>query len=230
MTDPCCPCDIIVHPPPPDIAPGLALLPRQWAGFAEYRRAMLAGIPPYAALAAWRARGTGDLGVMLLEMWAYVLDVIGFYDARIANEGYLRTAALPLSAQQLVSLLGYRPKPAVSAAATLAVLADGADPVVLPAGTALRSDALGDPAPDLTAPGRGYPQLHAGDLVVVEAAGQLLAATVVSATLDMVPVPVTTSSGTTTLLISLGRTAAAPQPAAPATRVSLTLASAPPAG
>ena len=29
---------------------------------------------------------------MLLEMWAYVLDVVGFYDARIANESYLRTA------------------------------------------------------------------------------------------------------------------------------------------
>src|SRR5438046_10448497 len=142
MPDPCCPCDVIVHPPPPDIAPGLALLPRQWAGFAEYRRAMLAGIPPYAALAAWRARGTGDLGVMLLEMWAYVLDVVGFYDARIANESYLHTGVLPLSAEQLVALLGYRPKPPVSSAVRLAALADGADPVLLPARTAFGAAAL----------------------------------------------------------------------------------------
>jgi hypothetical protein len=105
MAEPCCPCDILGHPPPPDIAPGLTVLPRQSAGFVEYRRAMLSEIPLHGALAAWRARGTGDLGIMLLEMWAYVLDVIGFYDARIADESYLRTALLPLSAQRLVALL-----------------------------------------------------------------------------------------------------------------------------
>ena len=29
---------------------------------------------------------------MLLEMWAYVLDVLAFYEERIANETYLQTA------------------------------------------------------------------------------------------------------------------------------------------
>ena len=29
---------------------------------------------------------------MWLEMWAYVADVLGFYDERIANESYIRTA------------------------------------------------------------------------------------------------------------------------------------------
>src|SRR5215469_2941130 len=149
MSDPCCPCDVLVHPPPPDIPPGLAVLPRQWAGFLEYRRAMLGETPLHAPLAAWRARGAGDLGVMLLEMWAYVLDVVGFYDARTATESYIRTAVLPLSQRQLVSLLGYHPKPAVSAAATLAVQADGADPVVLAAGTAFRSEAFGDQPPQI---------------------------------------------------------------------------------
>ena len=149
MAEPCCPCDVLVHPPPPDIAPGLTALPRQWAGFVEYRRAMLSEIPLHGALAAWRARGTGDLGIMLLEMWAYVLDVVGFYDARIADESYLRTAVLPLSAQRLVALLGYRPKPAVSAAVRLAAFADGADPVLLPAGTAFRSEAFGNEPPQV---------------------------------------------------------------------------------
>jgi predicted phage baseplate assembly protein len=149
MLPPCCPCDLLVHPPPPDIPPGLDTIVRQWAGFVEYRRAMLAEIPTYAALAAWRARGGNDLGIMLLEMWAYVLDVVGFYDARLAEESYIRTAKLPLSAQRHVQLLGYRPKPAVSASATLALLADGADPVVLPAGTAVRSDAFGDEPPQI---------------------------------------------------------------------------------
>ena len=57
MAEPCCPCDVLVHPPPPNIAPGLTVLPRQWAGFVEYRRAMLSEIPLQGALAAWRALG-----------------------------------------------------------------------------------------------------------------------------------------------------------------------------
>ena len=349
MADPCCPCDVLVHPPPPDIAPGLAVLPRQWAGFVEYRRAMLREIPLHGALAAWRARGTGDLGIMLLEMWAYVLDVVGFYDARIANESYLHTAVLPLSAQRLVALLGYRPKPAVSSAVRLAVFADGADPVLLPAGTAFRSEAFGNEPPQVfetgaaatiwpqrnswrLAPIRGgvfdgrllfagsrarlavgqivvlaqgstraaarvkaltsetaldgdtyvhaelqppptsltgvplagltitavtqqasanpfdssaslsgnsasitldrvYPQLHAGDIAIVESAAQLIAATVASTAVVMVPVPVTTPTiRPPHLLISRAAVLEQPQPAAPATRVSLTLAAAPPAG
>ena len=35
-------------------------------------------------LAAWRAREEGDLGVMLLEMWAYICDDLSFYDELIA--------------------------------------------------------------------------------------------------------------------------------------------------
>src|SRR5438045_4509803 len=86
---------------------------------------------------------------MLLEMWASVLDVVGFSAARIANVSYLHTAVLPLSAQRLVALLGYRPKPAVSTAVRLAALADGADPVLLPAGTAFRSEAFGNEPPQV---------------------------------------------------------------------------------
>ena len=44
---------------------------------------------------------------MLLEMWAYVSDVLGFYDERIANETYLRTAHRRPSLRRLVELLGY---------------------------------------------------------------------------------------------------------------------------
>ena len=76
---------------------------------------------------------------------------------------------------------------------------------------------------------RVYPQLHAGDAAVVDTAGQLIAATVASTALVMVPVPVTTPSPAQ-LLIRHAVVLEQPQPAAPATRVSLTLATAPPAG
>src|SRR5439155_6788255 len=149
MPESCCPCDRLEHPPPPDIPPGLAALPRQWAGFPEYRRAMLAATAGPPALAGWRVGERGDFGVMLLEMWAYVLDILGFYDARIAEESYLRTAKLATSPPRLVRLLGYRPRPAVSAAATLALLAEGADPVTLPPGTAFRSEPFGQEPPQI---------------------------------------------------------------------------------
>jgi hypothetical protein len=56
---------------------------------------------------------------MLLESWAYVLDVTGFYDARIAERAYLQTAPDAAQAQRAVDLLGYQPRGAVSATVTL---------------------------------------------------------------------------------------------------------------
>jgi hypothetical protein len=142
----CCPCDVIEHPGKPEIAAGLLALPRQLAGFPEYRQAMLGDVPLHLALARWRAREGDDLGVMLLEMWAYVLDILGFYDERIANESYLRTAILPPSLHRLVELIGYQPRPALAASVVLAAIADGKRLVNLPPRTGFRSDAFdGEP-------------------------------------------------------------------------------------
>jgi hypothetical protein len=128
---------------------GLAVIPRQIGTFAQFRHAMLGALPAHPALAEWRARGDQDLGVMLLEMWAYVCDVVSFYDETIAHESYLRTARLAPSVRKLVGLLGYRPRPAVAARARLTVKADGRRPLVLPAGTAFRSAAFGDEPPQV---------------------------------------------------------------------------------
>src|SRR5215471_16479689 len=127
-----CPCDKTVTPRL-IIPAGLDALPRQARAFPEVRQALLAGIPSKSALRAWRARGGQDLGLMLLEMWAYVSDVLAFYDERIANETYLRTAQRRPSLRRLVELLGYFPAPGVAAKVVLAALADGRDQVTLPA-------------------------------------------------------------------------------------------------
>jgi predicted phage baseplate assembly protein len=142
----CCPCDELKHPARLDIPAGLVSLPRQPAGFPEYRLAMLRDIPSHVPLARWRARAGNDLGIMLVEMWAYVLDVLGFYDERIANESYLRTALLRPSLRQLAGLIGYLPRPALAASVELAAIADGVKAVTLPPQTAFRSDAFdGEP-------------------------------------------------------------------------------------
>ena len=144
-----CPCDDRCFPPVLDIPAGLDRLPRQIAGFAEFRRALLAGIGMQPALAAWRAREGDDFGVMLLEWWAYTEDVLAFYSSEIANELYLRTALRDASLRRLTGLIGYAPKPPLAASATLALFAEPGQPVMVPAGTALRSDAFDGEPPQI---------------------------------------------------------------------------------
>jgi hypothetical protein len=93
-------------------------------------------------LASWQAKAKDDLGVMLLEMWAYLCDAVSFYDEVLANEAYLRTSKLRPNLRRLIALLGYQPRPAVGSLVDLAALADGRLPVKLPAGTAFRSGAF----------------------------------------------------------------------------------------
>ncbi len=145
----CCPCDELIHPPKPEIPAGLSTLPRHLVGFPVYRLAMLRDIPTLPALADWRAREGDDLGLMLIEMWAYVLDILSFYDERIANESYLRTAALGSSLRRLVNLVGYLPRPALASSVVLAAIAEGPRSSSVPVGTAFRSEAFDDEPPQV---------------------------------------------------------------------------------
>jgi len=154
MSCPCekqsaCPCDEIVHPRPLAIAAGLESIPRQIAAFPQFRAAMLASVWTKNPFAFWRARVGDDLGLMLVEMWAYVCDVLAFYDETIAHEVYLRTARRRPSLRRLVGLLGYVPRPAVAASVKLALLADGRQAVSLPRGTAFRSGAFDTQSPQV---------------------------------------------------------------------------------
>jgi uncharacterized phage protein gp47/JayE len=174
---PGCPCDRLEFPPRPDIPAGLSALPRQLAGFPEFRAALLAHIPAHRLLDSdivpidqqrplqdWRAREGDDLGVMLLEMWAYVLDVLTFYEERIADESYLQTAQREASLRRLVELIGYHPSPATAASVVLALLADtGKGLVSIPPGTAFRSGAFDGEKPQVfetTAPAVIDPALN----------------------------------------------------------------------
>jgi hypothetical protein len=137
-----CTCDQFEHPPMLNIDAGLSELPRQIAGFPEFRRAMLFRLRKEGPLSNWRARDADDLGIMLIEMWAYICDNLTFYDKMVAQESYLRTAQLRPSLRKLVALLGYLPNPAVGATVELATLADGRMPINLPKGTSFRSGAF----------------------------------------------------------------------------------------
>ncbi len=87
----------------------------------------------------------------LVDAWAAVGDVLTFYQERIANEGFLRTATQTYSIEQLVAEIGYRPTPGCTLSTSLAFLArpQGALPpqVLVARGTAVRSLASGGGLP-----------------------------------------------------------------------------------
>ena len=67
-----------------------------------------------------RTRAPDDPTIALLDAWATVGDVLGFYLDRIADEGYLTTAIQPGSILALASLVGYQPVPGLAAQTYLA--------------------------------------------------------------------------------------------------------------
>lgn len=144
-----CPCDVVTFPQPVVITPGRSTIPRQIATFPEYRAALLDAVRSKRALDAWSADVDGDLGLMLLEMAAYLFDAVSFYDEVIAHECYVRTARLPASLRALVARLGYVAKPAVGGGVHLVAFAEGRRPLTLPQGTAFRSGAFGGNPPQV---------------------------------------------------------------------------------
>jgi hypothetical protein len=156
MTYPVCPCDADVVPAPVNL-PGLGAISYRVGTYASFRQAVLTPlfVPAtplpvsaeqslsVAGKPVWTTDGAGDLAVMIAEWFAYVGDIIAFYNERIANQDYLRTASLPESVNNLIALLGYRPRPAIGAFGMLAALLSpgpgfGAD-VLLPQGLQFQS-------------------------------------------------------------------------------------------
>lgn len=142
-----CDCDRRDFSGLPDIPPGLSRLPRQIGLFGDFRAAMLGTIRDHRPLADWRARDQEDFGLMLLEWWALVSDVVAFYNAEHAQDLYLGTARDEARIRRLVGLIGYRPRPAVAAEAVLAAIVEGNALVDAPAHARFVSDAIDDSPP-----------------------------------------------------------------------------------
>jgi PKD domain len=68
-------------------------------------------------LSELKTRDSSDPAIAILDAWATIADVLTFYQERIANEGYLRTATERRSIQELSSLVGYSLRPGVAATA-----------------------------------------------------------------------------------------------------------------
>lgn len=70
-------------------------------------------------LATLTTRSEDDPAIALLDAWAVIADVLTFYQERIANEGFLRTATERRSILELAREIGYELSPGVAASAYL---------------------------------------------------------------------------------------------------------------
>jgi predicted phage baseplate assembly protein len=118
------------------------------AAFLETMKARLAShaLPPAdpdaepgRPLAQLTARRADDPAIAMFDAWATVADVLTFYQERIANEGYLRTATERRSILELARLVGYNLRPGVAASVYLAYELEQPQPAASLPGQASRS-------------------------------------------------------------------------------------------
>lgn len=120
-------------------APGQPALEYRLGTHAEFLEAMVAALPREQLppppgttssprpLDALRTRSLDDPAIALLDAWAVVADVLTFYQERIANEGFLRTASERRSVLELARAIGYELNPGVAAGTWLSFAVEDAE-------------------------------------------------------------------------------------------------------
>ena len=122
----CCEGITAIVPEPLRNRPGLAQVSYRIGTHGDFLASALAALsdPQFAALRSLTTRESDDFTIALLDGWASLADVLTFYQERIANELWLRTATERDSILRLAQLIGYRLKAGVAAEAPLAFLLD----------------------------------------------------------------------------------------------------------
>jgi hypothetical protein len=138
-------------------APGLSKIDYRVGRHSTFKESMLAKLSDRSvpALAGLGARTDDDPTIALIDGAAVMADVLTFYQERIANEAFLRTASERRSALELARLIGYQPDPGVAADAWLAFTLEQARgirppptvPVIIPERTRVQSVPGPDEAP-----------------------------------------------------------------------------------
>jgi hypothetical protein len=118
----CCSGTSIQTPQPRNNLPGLPSVSYRVGTWANFKESMLARLSSsdYPALALLKTRSDDDFTIALMDSAAIVLDILSFYQERLANESYLRTAGQLRSLTELSRLIGYQPSPGVSASTYVA--------------------------------------------------------------------------------------------------------------
>src|SRR6516162_4222085 len=88
-----CPCGTVVHPIVIFNPPGLDAIAYRAGDYTAFRHALLQALNGERELTQpiddrvqriWRPDATGDLALQMMEWWAYLADVLTFYNERAA--------------------------------------------------------------------------------------------------------------------------------------------------
>src|SRR5271157_1701271 len=87
--------------------PGLPAIAYRTGTWATFKQSMLARLSSadYPALESLKTRDDDDFSVALLDASSVVLDILTFYQERLANENYIRTATQLQSLTELSRLV-----------------------------------------------------------------------------------------------------------------------------
>jgi hypothetical protein len=145
----CCKGVHLATPRPAGNRHGLSSIVYRAGVHASFKRSMIAalGSTKYDLTGQYPlsrlTRDDDDFSIALLDAWAVAADVLTFYQERIANESYLRTAGERLSVVELTRLIGYELAPGVAASVWLSFEVDDAEgapgEVTIAAGTKVQS-------------------------------------------------------------------------------------------
>jgi hypothetical protein len=107
--------------------------------YVSFRTSMLSNAGTSGAagyLPSWTARTEDDFGVMLVEHWAYLADIMTYYIDRAVAESFIDTAVLADSIRAKARLLDYRPDLGVAATMNVTfTYGPGTGTVTVPKGT-----------------------------------------------------------------------------------------------
>ncbi|WP_237063678.1 hypothetical protein [Microbulbifer zhoushanensis] len=108
--------------------------------FADHRIEVFQALSTRANFAHWQTSLEDDIGRMVLEWLATLLDNLSFYNHLWTLEQHLATATQEDSLRQLAALTGYQPRPNLAAMARIAVISDARAPLVLTGGRGVTSE------------------------------------------------------------------------------------------
>src|SRR5205814_4385597 len=128
--DSCHCCEGLTAQTPAAVAnrPGLSAITYRVGTHSQFKHSMLAALSDITrpALQNLKTRDDDDFSIALLDAAATTADVLTFYQERIANESYLRTATERRSLLELARLIGYELRPGAAAGTHVAFNMDDA--------------------------------------------------------------------------------------------------------
>lgn len=122
--------------PDNNYVPQIDYTSRDYAGI---KADLISLIPNY--LPEWTSRESSDFGIVMIELFSYMGDILNFYIDRSANEAFISTASQKENVMQLASLLSYKPTEATPSTVTLTFQNSTASPIVVPKGTKVATGA-----------------------------------------------------------------------------------------